>query len=82
MNWRRLFGHKIAFNPKVFATATERCPVKFFKKIISHRPIKMCDSDAPLFLKVHYNIDFHSEIVWFYEKPLGKNSIGQFMSKT
>ena len=42
----------------------------------------MCeDDDAPLFLQVRYNIDFHSEIVLFYEKPLSKSNIGQFMSK-
>ena len=35
----------------------------------------------PFFLQVRYNIDNNSEIIWFYEKPLGKNSIGQFMSK-
>ena len=74
-------GHKRAFSPKAFATGTERCPVNFFKQFISHRPIKMCEDDAPLFLQVRYNIDYNSEIIWFYEKPLGKNSIGQFMSK-
>ena len=77
----RPLGDKRAFNPKAFATGTEKCPVNFFKQFISHRPIKMCEDDAPLFLQVRYNIDYNSEIIWFYEKPLGKNSIGQFMSK-
>ena len=40
----------------------------------------MCE-DAPLFLQVRYNIDYNSEIIRFYDKPLGKNSIGQFMRK-
>ena len=77
----RPLGHKRAFNPKAFATGTERCPVNFFKQFASHRPIKMCEDDAPLFLQIRHNIDYNSETIWFYDKPLGKNSIGQFMSK-
>jgi len=34
-------GHQRAFQPKVFATNTERCPVKYYKKFKSHRPAEM-----------------------------------------
>ena len=75
-------GYKRSFNPKAFAKGTERCPVNnFFKQLCSYRPIRMCEDDAPLFFQVHYNIDYNSEIILFHEKPLCKNSIGQFMSK-
>ena len=31
-------AHQRQFNPKIFATGTERCPVRFFKLFESHRP--------------------------------------------
>jgi len=39
----------------------------------------MCNEESPLFLQVRYNVDFKSENIWYYDKPLGKNSIGDFM---
>ena len=33
-------AHQRQFNPKIFATGTERCPVRFFKLFESHRPEK------------------------------------------
>ena len=34
-------GHQRAFQPKVYANGTERCPVKFCKLFKSHRPAEM-----------------------------------------
>ena len=32
----RPLGHKRAFNPKAFATNTNRCPVQIYKDFLSH----------------------------------------------
>lgn len=41
----------------------------------------MSMEDSPLFLQAWHNIDFKVDRIFFYEKPLGKNSIGHFMKK-
>lgn len=78
-NGERPMGHKRIINPKAFATGDNQCPVDIFRKFISHRPLSMRKSESPLFLQVRHNIDFHLERIWYYEKPMGKNSIGNFM---
>ena len=80
-NGERPLGHKRSFNPKAFPTATDRCPVKIFKEYVSHRPTEMCQDDSPLFLQVRYNVEYTSNKIWYFPKPLGKNSVGEFMSK-
>ena len=34
-------GHKRAFQPKIYATGTERCPIKLNKFFRDHRPVEM-----------------------------------------
>ena len=34
-------GHQRAFQPKLYATNTERCPVSPYKKFRSHRTVEM-----------------------------------------
>ena len=41
----------------------------------------MCKDDSPLFLKVRCDVKYTSNKVWYFSKPLGKNSVGEFMSK-
>ena len=74
-------GHKRAFDPKAYKTSNERCPVKLFREFINHRPENMCHPESPLFLAVRHNIVHRAEKVWFLPKPLGKNSIGELLSK-
>ena len=75
-------GHKRQFNPKAFATGTDRCPVKLYRLFVSHRPKSMCCDQSPFFLAVRYNIDnYNSESIWYHPKPLGKNTIGEFLTK-
>ena len=45
-------GHQRAFQPKVYATKTKRCPVKFYKKFKSHRPVEMNQPESPFYLAV------------------------------
>ena len=32
-------GHQRAFQPKIYATGTDRCPIKFYKLFRDHRPV-------------------------------------------
>ena len=70
-------GHQRAFQPKVFATNTERCPVKYYKKVKSHRPAEMNEPAAPFYLAVRHNRSY-SDDVSYMKSPLGKNEIGSF----
>ena len=40
--------HRRAFQPKVYATKTERCPVKFYKTFKSHKPVEMNQPDRKI----------------------------------
>ena len=59
-------GHQRAFQPKIYATNTVRCPVSFYKKFRSHLPVEM-------------NARSHME-VWYMKALLGKNEIAKFLS--
>ena len=75
----RPMGHKRAFNPKAFATGDEKCPVMIFEEFVTHRPKTSCKDESPLFLQVRHNIECDVVNIWYFDKPLGKNSIGNFM---
>ena len=72
-------GHQRAFQPKIYATNTARCPVSFYKKISSHRPVEMNAPKSPFYLAVRHNRRSNEE-VWYMKAPLGKNEIGKFLS--
>ena len=72
-------GHRRAFQPKVYATKTERCPVKFYKTFKSHRPVEMNKPESPFYLAVRHNRSSQDN-VWYMKSPLGKNEIGKFLS--
>ena len=72
-------GHQRAFQPKIYATNTARCPVSFYKKFRSHRPVEMNAPESPFYLAVRHNRRSNEE-VWYMKAPLGKNEIGKFLS--
>ena len=72
-------GHRRAFQPKVYATKTERCPVKFYKTFKSHRPVEMNKPESPFYLAVRHNRS-SKDNVWYMKSPLGKNEIGKLLS--
>ena len=74
-------GHKRAFKPNAFQNKTDRCPVKIYKIFVLHRPPTMLHDQSPFFLGVRYRLDLKSDIVWYLNKALGRNSIGDFLSK-
>ena len=48
-------GHQRAFQPKVYATKSEQCPVKFYKTFKSDRPIDMNQPESPFYLALRQN---------------------------
>lgn len=70
------FGPERYFNPRIYATGTERCPLKFFKSYLARRPTEMEKPDDPFYLAVKKNSTNH---VWFKKQPLGIHSLGNFM---
>ena len=72
-------GHQRAFQPKIYATNTARCPVSFYKKFRSHRPVEMNAPESPFYLAVRHNRRSNEE-VWYMKAPLGKNEIRKFLS--
>ena len=81
----RPMGSERLFNPKAYATGNKNCPVAIFREFISRRPDDMMDDNSPLFLQCKWthvvgNID-GSIKTWYYNRPLGKNSIGKFLSE-
>ena len=72
-------GHRRAFQPKVYATKTERCPVKFYKTFKSHRPVEMNQPESPFYLAVQQNRSSQDQ-VWYMRSLLEKNEIGKFSS--
>ena len=45
-------GHQRAFQLKIYATDTARCPVSFYKKFHSHQPVETNASESPFYLVV------------------------------
>ena len=74
------YSHQRAFNPRAYETKTPRCPVFLYEKFISHRPDDSKKSDSPFFLTVVPAHKIQNDI-WYYNRPLGKNSLGKFMSE-
>ncbi|XP_068712854.1 uncharacterized protein KIAA1958-like [Montipora foliosa] len=73
-------SHQQQFNPKIFATGTEQCPVRYFKIFESHRPEEAKTPTSPLFLAINHNA-WRTKSTWYTVSPLGKNQIGQFLPK-
>ena len=73
-------GHLRSFYPKALETGGPRCPVMVYNEFEKHRPQSMLTADAPFFLryKTHWK---PSDDVWYTDRPLGKNKIGEFLSK-
>jgi integrase len=74
-------AHQRQFNPKIFATGTERCRVRFFKLFESHRPEKAKAPSYPFFLAINHKGWREKPNGWYKLSPLGKNQIGKFLPK-
>ena len=65
------------FQPKMFQTGGERCPVAFFRQYISRRPPNLSMS-GPFYLSIKYNRGSSDEI-WYRVKPMGEKKINPMM---
>jgi len=66
-------AHRRQFNPKIFATGKERCPVRFFKLFERHRPEKAKAPSYPFFLGINHKGWREKPNGWYKLSPLGKN---------
>ena len=65
------------FQPKMFQTGGERCPVALFRQYISRRPPNLRTS-GPFYLSIKYNRGSSDEI-WYKVQPMGANKINSMM---
>ena len=68
-----------AFQPKMFASGGDHCPVMFYKAYLRHRPDASNTSESPFYLGIKHKRDADS-IIWYINYPMGKNKLGTFMS--
>lgn len=69
------------YNPTAYATGTDRCPVSYYKEFRNHRPSEALKEDSPFFLALKQKVDYPKNTIWYLKTPLGKNKIGEFLSK-
>ena len=70
------FKHR-QFQPRMFATGGQRCPVGLFRQYVSRRPINM-QNTGPFYLSIKTNrrVD---ERTWYKVQPMGVNKINSMM---
>ena len=50
-------GHQRQFHTKIYATGTDRCPIKYYKLFLSHHPAEMNQPEASFFSQSTTNDD-------------------------
>ena len=65
------------FQPKMFQTSGERCPVALFRQYINRRPRNLRAS-GPFYLSIKYNSGPGDE-TWYKVQPMGENKINSMM---
>ena len=74
-------AHQRSFNPRAYSTENkQQCPLNLYKEFVKRRPMSSCRLDAPFFLAMIPQERINSH-VWYYDRPLGKNLLGEFLSK-
>ena len=71
-------GRCRSFNPKIFATGTNKCPILYYKKFASHRPQKSNAPESPFFLAINHQ-SWQQSGIWYKNAPLGKSEIGKLL---
>ena len=66
------------FQPKMFQTGRERCPVALVHQYIRCRPPNLRMSGPYFYLSIKYNRGSSNEI-WYKFQPLGENKINSMM---
>ena len=65
-----------AFNPRMYATGGEKCPIALFKKYISLRPPRTQKPDSPFYL---LPANTSTPSIWYKHQPVGVNTLSKFM---
>ena len=65
------------FQPKMFQTGGERCPVALFRQYINRRPRNLRAS-GPFYLSIKYHSG-PSDETWYKVQPMGENKINSMM---
>ena len=65
------------FQPRMFKTGGERCPVKLFREFVSRRPQTMQEC-GPFYLSIKNNRRKGDDI-WYKAQPMGVNKINSMM---
>ena len=66
--------------PRIYSDGTDRDPISIFDKYIEHRPQESCTEESPLYLTpIPAKRLRADEIVWYYNTPMGQNTLGQLM---
>ena len=73
-------SHQRAFNPKAYETGSWDCPVVTYEHFCQHRPADAKMPNSPFFLAAIKPSQIKDDI-WFFSRPLGKNKLGEFLSK-
>jgi hypothetical protein len=64
--------------PRLYSTGNERNPVDVYKTFLHRRPV-VPGAEKPFYLTC-MPIDRIDSDVWYYPRPMGKNTLGQLMS--
>ena len=71
------FSYERQFSPRIFATSTDRCPVRLLKSyMFDHRPQEMQKPNDPFYLAI---IRSPKWSVWYKKQPLEEHSLGSLM---
>ena len=72
--------HQRCFRPKAYETGDRKCPVSSFKEFVHRGPEEAKSLESPFFLAVRHRRKPEDQ-VWFVNNPMGKNKIGEFLSR-
>jgi hypothetical protein len=67
--------HERAFNPRMYATGGDRCPVKLMKKYLGLRPPHCCLPNSPFYLQPANTPVTSNSLIWYKNQPVGINTL-------
>ena len=64
------------YNPTIYPSGDERCPINLFKLFRDHRPEEAKLKGFPFFLGIAWKNDGN---IWYTNRPMGKNKISEML---
>lgn len=69
-------------SPKIWATGSERCPVKCFQIYASKRPVDFCRREDPFYIATNNSTYFNKDKdMWYKRQPIGVNKLKSIMKR-